>query len=92
MDSVRLVSTRLPTASRPSGRKGGQRETGGGDSGVVFLLDQTDRKWIIRGAGPPRAAAAAQGLAGGLGEGQEPWESKLAVLVFHCGGHGDRDR
>lgn len=25
-----------------------------------------------------------QGLAGGLGEGQDPWLSKLAVLVFHC--------
>lgn len=25
-----------------------------------------------------------QGLAGGLGEGQDPWLSKLAVLAFHC--------
>ena len=28
---------------------------------------------------------SAQGLAGGRGEGQEPWLSKLAVLAFHCG-------
>lgn len=50
----------------------------------MFLLDQTDRKWIIRRAGTPRwAAGAAQGLEGGLGEGQDPWESKLAVLAFH---------
>lgn len=29
--------------------------------------------------------SSSQGLAGGLGEGQEPWLSKLAVLAFHCG-------
>lgn len=27
----------------------------------------------------------AQGLAGGLGEGHDPWLSKLAVRAFHCG-------
>ena len=30
---------------------------------------------------------SAQGLAGGLGDGQEPWLSKLAVLAFHWNTH-----
>lgn len=43
---------------------------------------------------PPRwaSAGAAQGLAGGLGEGHEPWLSKLAVLAFHCRTQGHRRR
>lgn len=32
-----------------------------------------------------------QGLAGGLGEGQEPWLSKLAVLAFHCRTHRHKE-
>lgn len=34
---------------------------------------------------------SAQGLAGGRGEGQEPWLSKLAVLAFHCRTHRHKE-
>lgn len=59
---------------------------------MVFLLDQTDRTPLPP---PPLgcgvSARAAQGLAGGLGEGQEPWLSKLAVLAFHCRRQGQQE-
>lgn len=95
--ALRPEKTKADEASGLSqkGRGGGgqgERE-GEGDGGVVFLLHQTDRKWIIgRAGGSPPQSAAAQGLAGGLGEGQEPWLSKLAVLAFHCGRQGHQER
>lgn len=46
---------------------------------------------VVGGRGSPPGCwitgGSAQGLAGGRGEGQEPWLSKLAVLAFHCRTH-----
>lgn len=76
-------------------REGGTVRQGerGRDSGVVFLLHQTDRKWISRREETPFwvTGGSAQGLAGGRGEGQEPWLSKLAVLAFHCRTHRHKE-
>lgn len=41
-------------------RKGGTVREGGRDSGVVFLLNQTDRKWISRREETPFWAAGSQ--------------------------------
>lgn len=64
--------TKPHNASRPSGSVKGRtaRDRGRGDSGVVFLLDQTDRKWIIRRAGtPPLGCWCCSGTGGGPGRG-----------------------
>lgn len=93
-----LVETRL--ADRPGSRsleEGRQRERGRDRETVGWCFSS------IRQTGPPPpppplgcgvSAGAAQGLAGGLGEGQEPWLSKLAVLAFHCRrqGHQETDQ
>ncbi len=50
------------------------RQTGSGSAGGRKL--PSGGCWVTGGP--------AQGLAGGRGEGQEPWLSKLAVLAFHC--------
>lgn len=51
---------------------------------VLFFLSWAHRQQV-KGNGKAFwvTCGSFQGLAGALGEGQEPWLSKLAVLVFH---------